>query len=163
MKTYTINNTQITSEAIQKLIAENPEILEVKKDGKPERGTEYWYLGSDNNFYCATWTNHTLENHKRDSGNFFLTEEECIAQQAINHAVARVRAYIRDNELGREFVSGKYNEPNHYIYRSGKELSIGEFSTVNNLPLLGYFKSNEACKQVIDNNTADLKLIYGIK
>jgi len=160
MKTYTINNTQITSEAIQKLIAENPEILEVKKDGKTEEWTKYWYIGTWNNVFCATWLNDKYDKYRRDIGNFFLTEEGCIAQQEVNFAIARVRAYIKDNDLGREYKAGKSN---YYIYSRGTELSICSVCNINDLPLPGYFKSNEACKQVIDNNTADLKLIYGIK
>ena len=160
-KTYTINNIQITSETIQKLIAENPEILEVKKDGKPEHGTTYWFLSVGNIVANYMWTDDEFDNYRRDIGNFYITEEECIAQQAINYATVRVMAYIRDNELGKEFVNG---DDNNYYFTNYKNKIVWQISVFfNNLPPLGYLMSKEACKQVIDNNTADLNLIYGIK
>ena len=154
------STTKVTAEEIQKLIAENPEILEVKKDGKPKEGTEYWYFGSANDVWWNPWSNHEDDNLRRDIGNFFLIREECMAQQAINFAIARVRAYIKDNELGREFVDGDDN----YYFTNHKNKIIWQISLVlNHLPLLGYFKSEEAGEQVINNNTDDLNLIYGIK
>ena len=153
---------EVTAEEIQKLIAENPEILEVKKDGKPKHRTEYWYLDSQNSFRGSVWDNHKYDNYFRDTGNFFLAEEECTAQQAINNAKANVMAYIRDNELGKEFVSG-YGNSNYYIRCQNGDLANNDNQYSDNLPQLGYLKSKEACHQVIDNNTADLNLIYGIK
>ena len=150
---------EVTAEEVQKLIAENPEILEVKKDGKPKGGTDYWFLSSTNDVCCDTWVIHKTDNYRRDTGNFFLTKEECTARQAINNATTRVRAYIRDNELGKEFVTGEYN---FCINKYFNDLTCNPSNNVNTLPLLGYLKAS-ACQQVINNNRADLNLIYGIK
>jgi len=151
---------EITAEEIQKLIAENPEILKEKKNEKPKDGTDYWFINSCGDVYVYTWNNHKYDNYFRDTGNLFLTVEECLAQQAINHATARVIAYIRDNELVKEFVNGGLN---YYIYSGVNGLDSNDTCTIDNLPQLGYLISKEAGIQVIDNNTADLKLIYGIK
>ena len=152
---------EVTATDVQKLIAENPEILAgMKKDGKPEIGTPYWFLNTCNIVHTNKWDNTTNENYLRDIGNFFLAEEKCIAQQAINTAKANVMAYIRDNELGKEH----YEDDNNYcIAEDMNKLCVANCLNRNFLPPLGYFISEEACKQVIDNNRADLKLIYGIK
>ena len=151
---------EITAEEIQKLIAENPEILEVKKDGKPEHGTRYWFISSLNSIGYDIWTNYNKDNYRRNLGNFFLIENECNAQQEKNEATARVLGYIRDNELGKEHYE---DDNNHCITEDMNKLCVASCWNRNFLPPLGYFISEEACKQVIDNNRADLKLIYGIK
>lgn len=161
MKTYTLNNIQITAEEIQKLIAENPEILDVKSNEKPENETIYCFLDTCGEVATSSWTDHRADNYRRDLGNFFLREYEAKAQQVINLATARVKAYIRDNELGEKFWEG--DEENYYIKSEENKIGFGIVYSLNDLPLLGFFKSRDASQQVIDNNLPDLKLIYGIK
>jgi len=172
-KTYTIKkqipilsleHIEITAEEIQKLIAENPEILEVKKGGKPKNGSPYRILTSLNTFSFCTWCDTEEDNYQRDTGNFYITKEKCEARQAINNAKANVMAYIRDNELGREFEIA-FEDDNYYINidRLEGKFRINSTCYTDDLPLLGHFISREACQQVINNNRADLNLIYGIK
>jgi len=162
-KTYTINNIQITSETIQKFITEYPEILAGMKKEDIKRGTEYWVLTQDNFVSCSVWTNSEHDKYKRDTGNFFFIKDKCIAQQAINTAISRVMAYTRDNRYGTE-NKATYHKPNYFIRcADNRKVEIGEEQYYNNLPLLGYFRSREACGQVMENNETDINLIYGIK
>jgi hypothetical protein len=154
----------VSLEELKKLIKANPELLE-KDDGKPESGSIYWNLDTWNNVVSMPWINSRGDNYRRDIGNFFLTEEECKAQQEINLAISRVRAYIRDNDLELEDIDWNDNSCRYSIHYNHYTKKIDWFRlTICDYGIkLPYLKSVEACKQLIDNNLSDLKLIYGIK
>jgi len=153
---------EITKEELAEL---NKQAESVSEVWKPKIGEIYHYADSRGNIYWDRWIDSVNDNFLYYIGNCFKTREE--AQKSVDRqqALARVKAYIRDNDLGLVPDWSDDGQNKFYITycHNDKEFqgwcnSYGQRETE-----IGYLKSSEDCNQVIENMKEDLLLIFNVK
>jgi len=165
MTKLTLNGVEVTltQEQIDQILKENE-----KKSGYPEYNTYYWYLTSYGETRRIRWVAVIDDNFRFDTGNYYETEEEAEKAAEKLQALARIRKYIRENDLGVVPDWDNLDMPfSPCCYRIGYDsfggnffvssVSIGRFETN-----IGYIKSDEAAQQVIDYCKDDLLTYFGV-
>ena len=99
------------------------------------------------------------------TGNAFHTEEEAKKEKAKRQAIVRIKDYIRENDL--EFEPDWEEEEGekctiYYDYDSEFFRSEDNFSYKNYSPI-GYFRSGDDAKEILENCKKDLEIIFDIK
>lgn len=135
----------------------NEIISYLNKEDKVEikKGTKYWIVtdyGEKTDYKCQ---NSKIDNYRLNIGNFYLNESDCDKEVERLQALARVRKYIRENELS----GGDY-----FLYYNVNENKLTWYYAVHTYNAeLENIKSQEACEQIIRENESDLKIIYRVK
>ena len=168
MKTYTLNNTQVTKEELQRIIKENPELLEEntelleEKNGrwKPEDGDRYWLvntLGTVNNSF---WGNDKYDQWRYLQRNVFETEEE--AQEHLDYLNAL--AVIRDDAGDFEPDWDDDEQEKWYGYFSTifKKFDV---RTVNSAVCIGviHFPSKKSIQHSQKVHRKEWEIVLGVK
>ncbi len=161
MAKITLNGVEVTltQEQIDQILKENE-----KKSGYPENDTEFWYLTSYGEAIYYHWEGEESEHYMFDTGNYYETKAE--AEKALEklQALARIRKYIRENDLG---VVPDWSDRNRaaYIYysHSDSEFLWEVYWYLSQETNIGYLKSSEACEQVIKDCKDDLLTYFGVE
>lgn len=161
MKTYTVDNLQITAEQVRKLVKENPDILQ-EDTGVPKEGQDYWYL-SATNVLMSYWANNSTDNELLIRNNVYLTKEAAEKADKKRVAFGSVMAFIRSHGLSftpdwKSEDRDKYQITGWDFYN--EEIWIGNNRRCNgsaaNLPV---FKSEEDRQLVLDNMAEELRTL----
>jgi hypothetical protein len=166
MKTYKLNNVEISEKDLKQLIQDNPELLR-ESNSVPFRYDDSYYLvdtwGDVEQDY---WRDDKIDNYRLDIGNAFKTREEAEKKVKQMQALARVNKYIRENDLRLTDVDWNNTEQSKWsiLYNISSEKIEANAWCINNYKILiGDLKSREAGKQVIENCIDDLKIIFDVK
>jgi len=132
---------------------------------KPEYYDIYYIVDSWQEVETSTWRNDVIDNFRYNIGNCFETIEEALKSADRQQALARVKAYIRDNDFGLvpDWSNGEQYKYRIYYNHQYKRFNCFCSSSTQYETEIGHLKSEEACKQVWENMEEDLLLIYGVK
>lgn len=166
MKTYKLNNVEISEKDLRQLIQDNPELLKKSNSVPFQDGDNYYIVDSVGDVNNSFWWNDAIDYYRLDTGNAFKTQEEAEKKAEQMKALARVNKYIRENDL--RLTDVDWNDTNigkHDIYYdfSNKEILTTCWTYCNHKPIIGELKSKEAGEQVIENCIDDLKVIFDVK
>lgn len=92
------NEIELTDEQVKEIVDKYGKKDEIKDE------TRYWLITHDGGKASTRWFNEENDNFRRDTGNFYLKESDCDKAVEKAHALARVKRFIRENEL----ESGKW-------------------------------------------------------
>lgn len=163
MKTYKLDNIEISEDQIRKLIKDHPELIE-KKSGKPWRAEkgEYHYIVDSCGYVCEEYEDGDIaDDYHYLTGNYFATKEEAEACKARQEAIGRVTHKIL------ELNDGDYKDSNNRYWAilarnnnlMPSSTPMGEYYAIT----LPYIASREIAEQIIKDHEADLKIIFNIK
>lgn len=173
MKTYKINNVEVSAEEIRKIVKENPDLL--KEAGSvpfvPDLGEVFWRKDPEETagYTCENFNN-TIIRHSKILKNteVYRTEEEVKRAVEVDRAILRVRCWIRDNIEG-----GVWDKPNwsadmlsKYFIRFNHQTRSLETDrcTVNQtISQIGFLWTIPDAQACISACEADLKIIFGIE
>lgn len=158
MKTYKLNNIEISENQIRELIKSHPELKEEKN--KPWRAEEdgcYWRLFSDGTKYRVTDLRIDVDNYNYLTGNYSQTEAGIDAHKASQLAIGRVTHAIL--EANGEFDQSSYQL---VITPNGKLDGYAHAKGVIFAGVLPAISSREVAEQIIKDHEADLKLIFNL-
>lgn len=166
MKTYKLNNVEISEKDLKQLIKNNPELLKESNSVPFKEGDDYYYTGTYGDVRNKLWCDDEFDNYRLDTGNAFKTKEEAEKKSQQMKALARVNRYIRENDLRLTDVDCSNDEQKRWsIYYNIylKKIEAGDWCFSDYKMLIGDLKSEEAGKQVIENCIDDLKIIFDVK
>jgi len=161
MTKITLNGVEVTltQEQIDQILKEHKE-----KKGYPHTNTEYFsvtYYGWAQEY---NWENNNDEEFMFDIGNYYATKEEAEKAAEKLQALARIRKYIRENDLGVETDWSDHDQDKFFIVYPHDEMMLnwGRSVTWQREDNIGYLKSAVAARQVIDNCKDDLLTYFGV-
>lgn len=174
MKTYKINNVEVSAEEIRKIVKENPDLLKKETKGAPfvpNLGDVYWVkLPSDMNdsgyvgyYFYGKYSDIKIFKHTEVYG----TEEEAKQAVEIDRAILRVRCWIRDNVDG-----GVWDKPDwsvggyKYFIRLNHEDMLFETDLCMRRQVvspIGYFRTVFDAEACIFHCRQNLKIIFGVE
>lgn len=166
MKTYKLNNIEISEKDLKQLIQDNPELLKESNSVPFRHGDRYYLVDLAGNANSSHWSDDEIDNYRLDIGNAFKTREEAEKKAKQMQAFARVNRYIRENDLRLTDVDCSNDEQKRWsIYYNIylKKIEAGDWCFSDYKMLIGDLKSEEAGEQVIGNCIDDLKIIFDVK
>lgn len=166
MKTYKLNNVEISEKDLRQLIQDNPELLKKSNSVPFQDGDNYYIVDIAGDASNSFWWNDAIDYYRLDTGNAFKTQEEAKKKAEQMKALARVNKYIRENDLRLTDVDWNDDEQSKWnIYHdvTDKVMRTGCWTYRNYKSLIAELKSEEAGKQVIENCIDDLEVIFDVK
>lgn len=159
MKTYKLNNVEVSEDQVRELIKSNPELLEKKE----VKGRYYFpKLGE----LCYEWyadgdiTQDLFSNRYPNTGVFQTHEEAQLAYDK-QCAIVRCWKWAQENapfEPDWEDID-QYKHDVVYYHQKEKFEIIYSIESQSQFTL-PYFKSKEDCERFIEANKADLELLF---
>lgn len=129
---------------------------------RPKDGENYFYIGSVGSVYSGSfYKDNPIDNNIFKSGIGFFTEEEAEKELAKRQAIQRVKDYIKENGMYLE-PDWNDNSDKYFFdyYFSEDKIGINSRSHYKHYSPIGYLKSAEDAKKVLEDNKEDLELIY---
>ena len=166
MKTYKLNNVEISEKDLKQLIQDNPELLKESNSVPFRHGDSYYLVDAGGNANNSYWRDDDFDYYRLDTGNAFKTREEAEKKSQQMQALARVNRYIRENDLRLTDVDWNNTEQSKWsiLYNiTSEKIEASDWCISNYKMLIGDLKSEEAGKQVIENCIDDLKIIFDVK
>ena len=172
MKTYKINNVEVSADEIRKIMRDNPDLL--KEAGSvplvPDLGEVFWRKDPEETagYTCENFNN-TIIRHSKILKNteVYRTEEEVKRAVEVDRAILRVRCWIRDNIEGGVWDKPDWSEYNYkYFIQFDHEDTLFEIDCwrkKQTMSPIGYFRTDEGGNACISACEADLKIIFGIE
>jgi len=162
MKTYKLNNIEISEESAREFIKNNPELLEKKVSGRyffPKVGEKYWYT-CDGEPRSTQNTNTVADKYIISVGGF-RTKEEAILDLDKQQAIVRCWKWQQENAP----FEPDWGDEGQYKYFVSFNHNTNEFYTSINTNIqsqftLPYFKSAEDRDKFIEANKEDLLLLF---
>ena len=164
MKTYKINNVDISADQIKEIIKNNPELLKENKGGKyffPDLGQWFWYICPDGSISSM------LNNVTSDVASKFIAQGVYRTQKEAELARDKQKAIVACWKWAQENAPfepdwGDEEQKKFYIYSTRyalKYLCTWEAQTQTQF-ILPYFKSEEDCEAFIEANKEHLELLF---
>ena len=173
MKTYKINNVEVSEEEIRKIVRENPDLLKETGDvpfmPKPHNKLYFKQPANKSGYQgYLLLSDSTLVDITMNNTEVYRTEEEAKKAVEVDRAILRVRCWIRDNIEG-----GVWDKPNwsadmlsKYFIRFNHQTRSLETDrcTVNQtISQIGFLWTIPDAQACISACEADLKIIFGIE
>jgi len=162
MKTYKINNVEISEEQIKEIITNNPELLNEKKGGRyffPDKDEEYYYIWRDGSVSCESCDSDYDRNII--SQGAYHTQEEAKLASAKQRAIVACWKWAQENAPFEPDWENdnqlKYYSVFHYCTKKFFTDSYFQRQEQFTLP---YFKSMEDCESFINANKEHLELLF---
>lgn len=155
-----MKTTQQKIEDLQKQIDD----LKASVKVKIEVGITYLYFDDRNSAMPSRWDNCETDNYRLNTGNVFLNREEAQAKQTYNTALAEVNKFIREEGLALENVDwGDFSQGKWYFYYDYNDdiFEPCETHQLQEIRLLPYLKSKEACDLLIEKQKSNLLILMG--
>jgi len=163
MKTYKINNVEISEEQIKEIIKNNPELLTENKGGRyffPERNEKYWRAWQDGSVTYESYDS----DYKREviPLGVYRTKEEAKLASAKQRAIVACWKWAQENapfepDWGDEEQAKYYVTLSHNNYKQFWVNSRYQHQVQFTLP---HFKSREDCESFINANKEHLELLF---
>lgn len=158
MKTYKLNNIDISEDQIRALIKSHPELKE-EKSGKPwraEHGGGYLFVTSGKDKERNLDTRDEADDYRYLTGNYFKTQASADVYLARQEAIGRVTHAILE-------ANGELGSRYWVVYAPYNKLDINWFDkSVDYGQVLPKISSEEIANQIIKDHEADLKLIFNL-
>lgn len=166
MKTYKLNNIEVSESELKKLIQANPELwdIQIKEEEKsryftPGIDEEYFSINSINQIVPIENTNSTVYDSVRIAYGAYRTVEE--AELARDKQLALVRMWNYADE--QMFFRPDWGNEMQDKYYASYDFRINKFVWTHNRSikfnfLLPYLESEKDCEQFIKDNQKDLEL-----
>jgi len=161
MKTYKINNVEISEEELRKVIKDNPELVEEENKSKyftPKYGEEYFFV---NRFFGAKKEKNEATSADKCLINVGVhrTKEEAELDSSKQLALVRMWNYADSKMFFRPDWSNYEQDKCHIRYDHLKnKFTCDYWNWLQDNFMLPYFKSLEDCEQFIKDNQKDLEL-----
>lgn len=164
MKTYKINNIEVSEESIREIIKNNPELLEEKKvSGRyffPKVGEDYWYFDVYGDVFDEKCDDNIYED-KVISMGVYRTEQEAELARDKQQAIVRCWKWAQENaHFEPDWVDNKQHK--YYVnfcHDTGKLFYSDNLYSQQQFTL-PYFKSKEDCQKFIGTNGEDLLMLF---
>lgn len=133
---------------------------------KPKMGDDYWYVETNFpiNYNCDVWDNDMIDKVRLAMGNVFLSEQAVKDEIAKRKATQVIKTYIATYfPFVPDWENGKQEK--HYIYYAyncQKYYSHQTYS-LQDQPQIGFLKSEEDCKVIIEKFKKELDIIFNNK
>lgn len=149
----------LNDEQLKQLKSQMPGVF---KKNKFEVGDEYWYICYDGDVVECEWENDNIDKQRLAYGNAFKTEEEATKVSDRRQAVKRVKDWIEENLGVFEPDWSDANQSKYSIYYNYNNnlLDYTWSRALKQYSPIGYLKSEEDCKRLIENCEEDLLIIY---
>jgi len=162
MKTYKLNNIEISEESALEFIKNNPELLEKKVSGRyffPKVGEKYWYIYDGQP--VTTKNNITSGDKFLISIGVYRTEEEATLALDKQQAIVRCWKWQQENAPFEPDWEDDRQEKHclRYDYEN-KKIDTVVMYTWKYYFTLPYFKSAEDRDKFIEANKEDLLLLF---
>lgn len=165
MKTYILNNIEVSAEEIQKLVRENPDLLKPEVKGRyffPKEGEEYWFVTAKNvsGVDCNRNTKHIVDIDLIALG-VFKTREEAQLENQKRQAIVACWKWAQENapfepDWGNSRQNKYFTYYDHETGRlEGTSHKVGKIQFT-----LPYFKSEEDCEAFVKANKENLELLF---
>lgn len=159
MKTYKLNNVEVSEDQVRELIKSNPELLE-KKEVKgryyfPEKKGETVFIFSNYGTVITEFFNNLLE-----TGAFKTIVDAKLAYDK-QCAIVRCWKWAQENApFEPDWENG--TQPKWFAFYSyiHDEIKFEDYRGAKFEFTLPYFESGEDCKKFIEANKADLELLF---
>ena len=166
MKTYKLNNIEISEESAREFIKNNPELLEKKVGGRyffPKVGEAYWSFSDMGGAYSTTNSNDYLDKYNISIGNCYRTKEEAILSEKKQLAIVRCWKWAQENApFEPDWSNAK--QPKFYVrFDHGEKIFVFVFDCdyqYQSQFTLPYFESAQAKNKFIEANKEDLLLLF---
>lgn len=165
MKTYKLNNIEISEESVREFIKNNPELLEKKVSGRyffPKVEERYWYCNESGFYETMNDGMHTAL-YRISIGNCYRTKEDCQLGESKQRAIVRCWKWQQENAPFEPDWSNDA-QPKYYARFNHRNNTLWclndydyQFHTQFTLP---YFKSAEDRDKFIEANKEDLLLLF---
>lgn len=163
MKTFKLNNVEVSAEEIKKLIKENPELLQ-EKGGKPWKGVFgeiYYYVSEVGCVGNSTENNHRYDNYRYLTGNYFKTKEEAEQYVEYQKAVGRITHAILERNEGWKADWSDISLKKFCLYFCNLENTweVDYFNGAQYLNIIPDMKSEKIAQSIIKDFKDDLEII----
>lgn len=160
MKTYKVNNVEVSAEQIKEIIKNNPELLEKSKGGRyffPKDGEEYWIIRTDGSVTIP------LDSSLIDftAQGVYRTQEEAELARDKQKAIVACWKWAQENAPF-EPDWGNLDTKKFYAkyFHNASKLSV-KYNRYNQAQFtLPYFKSERDCEVFIEANKEHLELLF---
>lgn len=163
MKTYKINNVEISEEQIKEVIKNNPELLNENKGGRyffPKEGEDYWYVLQDGHVSFNYSYNSDFDRSVILQG-VYRTEEEAKLASAKQRAIVACWKWAQENapfepewgDEGQTKFSVKFDHDEKIFW-------VDYCCDYQDQFTLPYFKSEKDCEAFINANKEHLELLF---
>lgn len=164
MKTYKINNVEVSADQIKEIIKNNPELLEENKGGRyffPKEKENFWFTGQDGSVYYrkAGEDNGFYDNNI--TLGVFRTEEEAELARDKQKAIVACWKWAQKNTPFEP--DWKNNNQKKYYVSYDHFLNKIKYNTVyfyQSQFTLPHFESEKDCKAFIEANKEHLELLF---
>jgi len=162
MKTYKINNVEISAEQIKEIIKNNPELLNENKGGRyffPKEGERYWCVRTDGSVIYESWDGNY------DSGiipqGAYRTEEEAKLASDKQTAIVACWKWAQENApFEPDWKNANQFKYYVYCYTDTLMFCLTCNSQAHLQFTLPYFKSVKDCEAFIEANEEHLELLF---
>lgn len=159
MKTYKLNNVEVSEDQVRELIKSNPELLE-----KKEVKGRYYFPKVGEICYDYFPTGSVSQHHYLDGyeqTGVFKTKEEAKLAYDKQCAIVRCWKWAQENApFEPDWENG--TQPKWFAFYSyiHDEIKFEDYRGAKFEFTLPYFESGEDCKKFIEANKADLELLF---
>lgn len=167
MKTYKLNNIEISEESAREFIKNNPELLEKKVSGRyffPKVGEKYWCFSSTGVFLTQNeYDGGDIDEYNISTGNCYRTKEEAKLAEDKQLAIVRCWKWAQENAPFEPDWSN-VDQPKFYVrFDHGKNIFGCDFDydyQFHSQFTLPYFESAQFRNNFIEANKEDLLLLF---
>jgi hypothetical protein len=162
MKTYKINNVEISEEQIKEIIKDNPELLNEKKGGRyffPKEGKKYWRVRTDGSVIYESWDG----NYDRDiiPQGVYRTEEEVQLASAKQKAIVACWKWAQENAPFEPYWGDDTQTKFNVNFDHSRKTFFANYCHFFQVQFtLPYFKSKKDCESFIEANKEHLELLF---
>lgn len=162
MKTYKVNNVEISAEQIKEIIKNNPELLDEKEGGRyffPDGDEQFWYLITDGNV-CGGYRNADYSRNIIPQG-VYRTKDEAQLASAKQRAIVACWKWAQENAPFEPDWGDNAQTKYYPVFDHGdKAFWVDSYHHYQNQFTLPYFESNEDCDSFINANKEHLELLF---
>ena len=131
----------------------------------PQEGDKHWIVSSGGNVFDSYWRDDELDRKYLAAGNVFPAMAAAQAELAKRKALQEIKTYIRGN-----FGEFEPNWDDGYQYKysvcydhEDKKFQSDWWSAAHHYSPFGYLASRDHAEQLIRDQEANLKILWGVK
>ena len=162
MKTYKVNNVEVSAEQIKEIIKNNPELLEESNGGRyffPKEGDFFFHISEFADVLICKYFDSI--NRERLAQGVYRTKEEAELARDKQKAIVACWKWAQENAPFEPDWGNKEQAKYYASYEYLDNKSIVNFDTYLQYQFtLPYFKSRKDCMAFIEANEEHLELLF---